>query len=135
MFPCGNTVLKRCNSTREAEHSQVLETNCDLTREYQLKLPEFTPDSCEDKSKYCHDWAKHGECEMNPSYMQVECRSSCQWCGKPLLADPTPRPPPVTGVCADGNVYCTSWADLGECDSNSAYMKEKCKKSCGLCVA
>ncbi|KAK0061005.1 tyrosinase-like protein tyr-3, partial [Biomphalaria pfeifferi] len=63
MFACGNTFIKRCNSTREAENSQVLKMNCDRTRQYQMKIHELAALSgqpCKDKSNFCTGWALQG---------------------------------------------------------------------------
>lgn len=41
--------------------------------------------SCEDNSKYkaqCPGWAKNGECQKTPAFMKVNCRKSCNACGK-----------------------------------------------------
>ncbi|XP_059159547.1 uncharacterized protein LOC131943436 [Physella acuta] len=132
MYPCNNTYIDRCRSSPELEREQVLQMDCDLTREYQFKLPKFTPEPCEDRNGHCPDWAVRGECQVNPSYMQKECRVSCHLCDKPLEADPTPSPA-TTGACIDSNTHCSSWADTGECDRNLAYMKDKCRFSCGIC--
>ncbi|XP_013079033.2 uncharacterized protein LOC106064914 [Biomphalaria glabrata] len=120
MFPCRNTFIKRCNSTREAENSQVLTMNCDRTRQYQVKIHELAALSgqpCQDKSKFCTDWALQGECTNNPSYMEDNCLKSCLWC-KP---------------CQDKSNFCTDWALKGECTNNPSYMEENCRKSCQWC--
>ena len=35
--------------------------------------------------------------------------------------------------CSDENELCPSWAAIGECQRNSAYMHVECRKSCGFC--
>lgn len=35
--------------------------------------------------------------------------------------------------CWDANTWCPRWAALGDCQGNSDYMDQFCRKSCGLC--
>ena len=35
---------------------------------------------CVDNNKYCPQWAAHGVCKTNPSYMNSKCRKSCSQC-------------------------------------------------------
>lgn len=35
---------------------------------------------CKNKHEQCTSWAAQGECEANPSYMQVNCAPACQTC-------------------------------------------------------
>lgn len=39
-------------------------------------------DSCKDKQENCVLWADHGECEVNPNYMEINCAKSCNTCDK-----------------------------------------------------
>nr|XP_027229047.1 putative tyrosinase-like protein tyr-3 [Penaeus vannamei] len=41
-----------------------------------------------------------------------------------------PVPP---AACVDSHVNCPSWASLGYCRTNPAYMSTSCKKSCNIC--
>uniref|UniRef100_A0A2C9LZT2 ShKT domain-containing protein n=1 Tax=Biomphalaria glabrata TaxID=6526 RepID=A0A2C9LZT2_BIOGL len=134
MFPCGNTFIKRCNSTREAETSQVLKMDCDLTRQYQIKISELAAQSgqpCQDGNDFCTDWSLQGECTSNPAYMKVHCRKSCLWCN--LKENLVSSQSSVIKNCTDQNILCPDWAAIEECTKNSAYMKINCKHSCGLC--
>lgn len=36
--------------------------------------------------------------------------------------------------CVDANEHCPYWADIGECDQNTAYMHAYCRLSCKLCA-
>ena len=36
-------------------------------------------------------------------------------------------------TCVDTHSDCGSWAEGGECTSNSEFMRKECEKSCGLC--
>mmetsp|Transcript_4979 Transcript_4979/g.8675 ORF Transcript_4979/g.8675 Transcript_4979/m.8675 type:complete len:83 (-) Transcript_4979:305-553(-) len=37
------------------------------------------------------------------------------------------------GACVDSNEQCTEWAFFGECEKNPQFMRDTCKKSCGVC--
>lgn len=49
-----------------------------------------SPTKCVDTNKECPNWAKNGECEKNPKYMNVGCRLSCGICR----------------ACEEGDVLC-----------------------------
>ena len=36
-------------------------------------------------------------------------------------------------ACSDKNIFCGYWAKIGECKSDSRFMKLFCKRSCGKC--
>ncbi|GMR44687.1 hypothetical protein PMAYCL1PPCAC_14882, partial [Pristionchus mayeri] len=38
-----------------------------------------------------------------------------------------------SSVCRDKNLFCSYWAKIGECSSESKFMRIFCKKSCGRC--
>lgn len=50
-----------------------------------------------------------------------------------------PRWPPPTGLCTDRHAECPRWAEAGECDRNSNYMKGDanqvgcCRRTCRVC--
>ncbi|KAJ7318904.1 hypothetical protein OS493_037030 [Desmophyllum pertusum] len=72
---------------------------------------------CEDNKTDCPQWAKQGECQKNPCYMNTECMKSCNSCG----------------MCKDCHQSCPAWAERGECSKNSRWMKPNCKFSCKQC--
>jgi len=37
------------------------------------------------------------------------------------------------GACADKRPECESWAERGECDTNSGFMSLNCARACGVC--
>ena len=41
--------------------------------------------------------------------------------------------PPPRRKCIDTDEDCRQWAEDGECNNNRAFMKKKCRKSCGFC--
>eukprot|EP00929_Paragymnodinium_shiwhaense_P123476 TRINITY_DN9736_c0_g1_i2.p1 TRINITY_DN9736_c0_g1~~TRINITY_DN9736_c0_g1_i2.p1 ORF type:complete len:254 (+),score=41.28 TRINITY_DN9736_c0_g1_i2:47-808(+) len=45
-------------------------------------------EECQDEDENCAAWSKLGECERNPTWMQPNCRRSCQKC--------VPQPPTTT---------------------------------------
>ena len=63
-----------------------------INRLYECSDNEITPvkptkpikpeEQCSDNHKYCSYWSKIGECGKNPSWMLVNCKKSCQQCGK-----------------------------------------------------
>jgi hypothetical protein len=80
-----------------------------------------------------------GECSKNPSWMQINCRLSCNQCGMKqtlqllfsflllfLLC--------AENMCSDSNKNCKRWAENSECSKNPEYMHTYCAKSCQKCV-
>ena len=44
---------------------------------------------------------------------------------------------PPAGTCADAadaEAHCGAWAGAGECARNAAFMRLKCRRSCGMCT-
>jgi len=41
--------------------------------------------------------------------------------------------PPKVQTCVDKSSNCASWASGGYCHSNPGFMKQSCRRSCGLC--
>ena len=85
---------------------------------------------CKDDAPECDQWAKSGQCDVNPSYMYVSCRKACAACED------------VGGELGDGEVPCVNsspdndceyWSTMGECSKNEAFMKTACARSCGVC--
>ncbi|XP_037799604.1 zinc metalloproteinase nas-4-like [Penaeus monodon] len=52
--------------------------------------------------------------------------------GLNLLYRCSGKPVPPT-ACVDSHANCASWASLGYCRTNPAYMSTSCKKSCNIC--
>ncbi|XP_066291395.1 uncharacterized protein [Branchiostoma lanceolatum] len=40
---------------------------------------------------------------------------------------------PDVASCPDSNLFCPSWANSGQCQSNPSYMLTSCRLSCGVC--
>eukprot|EP00325_Prymnesiales_sp_UTEX-LB-985_P006095 CAMPEP_0174705222 /NCGR_PEP_ID=MMETSP1094-20130205/8526_1 /TAXON_ID=156173 /ORGANISM="Chrysochromulina brevifilum, Strain UTEX LB 985" /LENGTH=299 /DNA_ID=CAMNT_0015903357 /DNA_START=111 /DNA_END=1011 /DNA_ORIENTATION=+ len=94
----------------------------------QMKKP------CADLQQNCLSWARSGECERNPGFMETECAQSCAACGEghavPFLGAPT-------STCFDSEHHaeCESLKSLGACTSQRSYMQEACRRTCELCNA
>ena len=48
--------------------------------DFHQNLPDADNSTCADNYQDCKDWAKNGECEINPEYMLYNCASSCSAC-------------------------------------------------------
>ncbi|KAL3847255.1 hypothetical protein ACJMK2_018176 [Sinanodonta woodiana] len=70
----------------------------------------------------CAVWAKSGQCETNPNFMNKACARACGPCG--------------VGKTYDGcsnrylNEKCRKWADEGDCLSNKMWMENNCCEAC-----
>jgi len=103
-------------------------------------------EKCEDLNAHCDMWADIGHCKWSDKYMSHYCRLSCQLCESsstlpPISTSSTPRVTTTTtstgvgGKCVDRNLFCGYWARIGECSSESKFMKVFCRRSCGVCDA
>ncbi|EGT47978.1 hypothetical protein CAEBREN_31707 [Caenorhabditis brenneri] len=117
---------------------------------------------CEDLNAHCGMWEQLGHCQHSVKYMAHYCRKACGLCEvepttttttKPLprnkekenksstsssVTSSTPRTTVTTTTqpkekCEDKNLFCSYWAKIGECNSESKFMKIFCKASCGKC--
>ncbi|XP_068239423.1 zinc metalloproteinase nas-4-like isoform X7 [Palaemon carinicauda] len=115
---------RRGFSKRDIEKLQKLYNCADTSVEFaststSMPLLEPSTEECIDNNeKYCQPWADRGECENNPTWMNVNCRKACRQCGK---------------ECQDHDIHCATWMEAGECTRNPAYMSLFCKKSCEIC--
>lgn len=100
----------------------------------QLREDEASSLPCEDTSEHCVTWARSGECEANPSFMENGCKASCGRCGAARDARPG-KGPSASSVeeCKDLHSMCSTWASIGECDTNPSFMKSQCRVACRLC--
>uniref|UniRef100_A0A914ZNR2 Metalloendopeptidase n=1 Tax=Parascaris univalens TaxID=6257 RepID=A0A914ZNR2_PARUN len=90
------------------------------------------PKVCEDLNAHCAIWEQLGHCEHSRKYMTHYCRKACGICSVEQVAQTTIRPT-SRQRCLDKNLFCGYWAKIGECKSESKFMKIFCKRSCGLC--
>ncbi|XP_050727620.1 zinc metalloproteinase nas-4-like isoform X2 [Eriocheir sinensis] len=113
-------------SKRDVEKLQKL-YNCANTSTYYFTtnspmIAAATEECADNDQHYCQTWADRGECEVNPVWMNINCRKACRQCD--LISSKR---------CEDKNRYCDSWSKMGQCHSNSGYMLLYCKKSCRVC--
>ena len=95
--------------------------------------------ACRDLDGHCAEWARSGECQMNPGFMNTTCRESCSLCGRRASSSvggaiwsAIAGDPKFKG-CDDQSSYCGQWAAVGECVSNPNYMRHNCPVTCHLC--
>ncbi|VDL76897.1 unnamed protein product [Nippostrongylus brasiliensis] len=118
---------------------------------------------CEDLNAHCGMWEQLGHCQHSTKYMSHYCRKSCGMCDGNTVPTTTEKPygnkkgrgrggkkveeggsirqggKKITEKktketsCMDKNLFCGYWAKIGECNSESKFMKIFCKASCGKC--
>ena len=67
------------------------------------------------KHAECDGWARAGECNGNPKFMNAECARSCA----EVVVEP--------GAEME---QCPGWAAQGECTRNPKFMMTTCPKNC-----
>ncbi|KAK3786330.1 hypothetical protein RRG08_022953 [Elysia crispata] len=118
IFPCGNTYLKRCETSRAQEDAQQLRMNCEPKgRKDPIQDGKFR---CTDSRPECEFWHGEGKCRSNPGYLNFVCEKSCGICDADIN-------------CFNDHKDCSQWALRGECSRNPDYMLVNCKMSCGEC--
>lgn len=85
VFPCGNKILDRCNTTRELENAQILKMDCEYVPVEGVSDQDFAPieidPNCYDSSEYCPAWKNLGYCTGTyEAYMIRYCARSCGLC-------------------------------------------------------
>uniref|UniRef100_A0A0N5BDF3 Metalloendopeptidase n=1 Tax=Strongyloides papillosus TaxID=174720 RepID=A0A0N5BDF3_STREA len=126
------------------------------------KLNKKNKEKCEDLNAHCTMWEQLGHCQHSTKYMKHYCRKACNFCDTNISSEtssevpeekvvegekvivtstsyPTTRKPSISGkkptikACVDKNLFCGYWAKIGECKTESKFMKIFCKQSCHLC--
>ncbi|EYC19860.1 hypothetical protein Y032_0023g757 [Ancylostoma ceylanicum] len=112
-----------------------------------------TKKRCEDLNAHCGMWEQLGHCQHSTKYMSHYCRKSCGMCDDDNVTTKRPNTKEkekggegnrrgtkekekiteVKETCKDKNLFCGYWAKIGECKSDSKFMKIFCKASCGRC--
>ncbi|KAH7728393.1 NAS-14 protein [Aphelenchoides avenae] len=100
-------------------------------------------EKCIDLNAHCEMWEKLGHCQHSAKYMAHYCRKSCKLCRTEIeVSRPLSTPPPSATTTTtsnpdeesqgliDKNLFCGYWAKIGECKSESKFMKLYCRKSC-----
>ena len=84
-------IRQRIDGARSDEVvARLLESIAYMESETVLQLDESTRAKCQNQEELCTFWAVHGECELNPNYMQLNCAPSCMTCHHD---DPAPHCP------------------------------------------
>ena len=81
---------------------------------------------CSDKRSDCPAKAAVATYCADDPWAASTCPFSCGLCGEGKPVNWTD--------CADTDVHCGHWAELGECTSNPKMMRQTCPTSCGLCT-
>ncbi|OWF49657.1 zinc metalloproteinase nas-14-like [Mizuhopecten yessoensis] len=92
----------------------------------------------------CDAWAKGGHCQINPTFMEVNCMLSCDECPQKKETTSNTGDTDTTGVMTttgnsecknspDWDKYCGDWANHDHCSLNPGWMKVFCMKSCRSC--
>eukprot|EP00804_Cyclotella_cryptica_P000358 CCRYP_008674-RB/>CCRYP_008674-RB protein AED:0.16 eAED:0.16 QI:143/1/1/1/0.75/0.6/5/454/617 len=97
---------------------------------------------CQDLHPNCATWSIQFDptnnstpCTTNSAFMSHYCAQSCDACelahlGRQLSEMSDGH---VPSFCSDDAYDCSKWAAGGECQRNPDYMREMCRKSCGIC--
>lgn len=119
-------------------------------------------EKCEDLNAHCTMWEQLGHCQHSTKYMKHYCRKACNFCedtipetssiektdnnvdenknkkiSVKITTTSTIKPSKWNKKskkgCVDKNLFCGYWAKIGECKTESKFMKIFCKQSCHLC--
>ena len=78
-------------------------------------------EACADSNQMCDAWARNGQCKINRSFMNTNCRKACGLCTA------------ASAPCADSFKDCQSISrQQGACDTE--FMKQSCRRTCGFCT-
>ncbi|XP_064619285.1 uncharacterized protein LOC135482814 [Lineus longissimus] len=128
IWPCDNTFLHRCLSSRGLEQEQQLKMNCNGTNN-----PIFSYSAeCADTNFHCPSWAGMGGCVRNPRYMLPYCPRSCRVCttnyeGK---ANQNNQSRVVQMSTCDDIASECAWQ---MCGKDVGYSAENCRSTCVNC--
>lgn len=90
-------------------------------------------DDCRDSDpSNCPEYARHGDCFLNPEWMLINCNRTCGICAKERSKGAIELPDDQD--CSDKHRKCSKWAMEMECFVNPAFMSQTCPASCWLCV-
>ncbi|EYC32913.1 hypothetical protein Y032_0002g507 [Ancylostoma ceylanicum] len=92
--------------------------------------PPSSGGTCLNQHFCCIAWASRGYCSSRNTYayMTQYCQPSCNLC-----RGSTPNSLWNSLTCTDFSSQCGQWSRQGQCNSNSAFMWENCKRTCGRC--
>ncbi|KAI6189049.1 Astacin-like metalloendopeptidase [Aphelenchoides besseyi] len=124
--------------------SRLPESSMEKTRKELVLVNKVVERECKNLNAHCDMWERLGHCEHSVKYMRHYCRRSCGLCPRdggsgdervkrPLSPGSSGSSTPSRGACVDKNLFCGYWSRIGECRSESKFMKVFCKRSCGYC--
>jgi hypothetical protein len=93
--------------------------------------PNPLQEPCSDENDRCGEWALQNECNNNPTYMELNCKSACGICGCEDKNDDCSDLSLDMDECLQ--TKCELWVSEDECETNSKYMNVFCRKSCDRC--
>ncbi|CAG9533598.1 unnamed protein product [Cercopithifilaria johnstoni] len=88
---------------------------------------------CEDLNAHCEIWQQLGHCQYSPKYMGHYCKKTCGLC-PPKTSKKKSNQKTQSSRCLDKNLFCSYWASIGECNTESKFMMIFCKRSCNNCA-
>jgi curved DNA-binding protein CbpA len=110
-----------CRSNREFMRSEC-PRSCDSCR----RSPSAPPTN---KAATATAATTRAKVEAQRREVKVEVKAKVQGAAKGGKSNSMPSRP----GCTDKHAKCKAWADSGECESNAAYMREQCARSCDYC--
>ncbi|KAI6216006.1 Astacin-like metalloendopeptidase [Aphelenchoides besseyi] len=124
--------------------SRLPESSMEKTRKELVVVNKVVERECKNLNAHCDMWERLGHCEHSVKYMRHYCRRSCGLCPRdggsgdervkrPSSPSSSGSSTLSRGACVDKNLFCGYWSRIGECRSESKFMKVFCKRSCGYC--
>lgn len=130
-------LMYNCAAKCPADKTAACAKPCFLNHKCECRCPDHKcelrklAETCQDDHPRCLEFAKAGECNKNPGWMNQYCGEACGICGTidKIVEDPLGG----NGRCNDYHPTCAEWSKRGECEKNPWWMVQACTKSCGLC--
>ncbi|XP_033760005.1 zinc metalloproteinase nas-15-like [Pecten maximus] len=112
------------------------------TTPYTTPTTSATPSAdCENRwpDRLCIPWSENRHCQINPTFMEVNCMLSCNKCPMTTNTGNTPEKEPTNNPeCINDpgwSIHCDNWAKHDHCNINPGWMKTFCMKSCRSCAS
>ncbi|CEF71658.1 Astacin-like metalloendopeptidase [Strongyloides ratti] len=157
-----NTIIEELTTEKVIETTtKIDETTKNIEITTKTKSNNIDKEKCEDLNAHCTMWEQLGHCQHSTKYMKHYCRKACNFCENTLpetsaetnekkineinnnkvnikvITTSTIKPhknnKKTKKGCVDKNLFCGYWAKIGECKTESKFMKIFCKQSCHLC--
>uniref|UniRef100_A0A914CXD6 Metalloendopeptidase n=1 Tax=Acrobeloides nanus TaxID=290746 RepID=A0A914CXD6_9BILA len=120
-------------TTKKPKFTLALKTTTVSTTTVETTTKKKKLEKCENLNAHCEMWEQLGHCQHSAKYMNHYCRKSCGLCSTEPNGEVIEKPKETKKQCVDKNLFCGYWARIGECRSESKFMKIFCRKSCGKC--